>query len=172
MFGRRQLLLVGAIVCGLCMLLFAIVGVADPNSKVAANVLVACVCVYLFAYGATWGPVPLAVIAEIPSNGLRSKTISMATTSDWLAAMFIACGSPYLVSAQYANIGAKLGFIFGGCLVISVISLYFVLPETKDRTLEEIDEMFLNVSLLFPTFLSFRSLNHPVPLMPCPTKSL
>lgn len=151
-FGRRPLLLAGAIMCGLCMLLFAIIGVAIPQSTAAVNVLVACVCVYLFAYGATWGPVPLAVVAEVPSNGLRSKTISMATTLDWLAAMFIACGSPYLVNPQYANIGVKLGFIFGGCLVVSVITLYFVLPETKDRTLEEIDEMFLNVSLIFYHF--------------------
>ncbi|KAG8423064.1 hypothetical protein J3459_009780 [Metarhizium acridum] len=89
MFGRRQLLLTGSISCGLCMLLFAVVGTAKTNSVVAANILVACVCVYLFAYGATWGPLPIAVITEILPNGLRSKSMSMATSLDWLASMLI-----------------------------------------------------------------------------------
>ncbi len=133
------------------MLLFAIIGVAKPDSPAAAKCLVAFVCIYDFTYGATWGPVPLAVLAEVPSNGLRSKTISIATTLDWTAAMFITCGSPYLISPQYANIGTKMGFIFGGCMILSTVWAYFDLPETKDRTLEEIDEMFLNVCSPLPS---------------------
>jgi MFS family permease len=146
--GRRALLLAGSSICGLCMLLFAIVGTAIPNTPAAANVLVVCVCIYLFMYGITWGPLPIAVINEIPSNGLRSKSISMATSLDWLASMLITCGSPYLINPQLLNMGVKLGFIFGGCLVVGTIWVYFELPETKDRTLEEIDEMFLNVGFL------------------------
>ncbi|KAM3511497.1 hypothetical protein MY11210_004855 [Beauveria gryllotalpidicola] len=142
--GRRRLLLNGSAICGTCMLLFAIVGTAKPNSIAAANLLVACVCVYLFTYSITWGSLPITVLTEIPSNGLRSKTLSMSTTVNWLSTMLIACGSPYLVSPQYANIGVKLGFIFGGCTVLGWLWVFLVVPETKDRTLEEIDEMFLN----------------------------
>lgn len=58
----------------------------------------------------------------------------------------IVCGSPYLLSLDYVNLGAKMGFIFGGITTVGTILVYFYLPETKDRTLEEIDEMFLNVS--------------------------
>lgn len=39
-----------------------------------------------------------------------------------------------------------MGFIFGSITTIGTILIYLYLPETKDRTLEEIDEMFLNVS--------------------------
>ncbi|EGX89837.1 sugar transporter, putative [Cordyceps militaris CM01] len=144
--GRRLLLLMGSAVCGISMLLFAIVGTAKPNSLAAANLLVACVCIYLFAYSASWGPLPITVLTEIPSNGLRSKTLSMSTTVNWLSAMLIACGAPYLVNPQYANIGVKLGFIFGGVTVLGWLWVFFDVPETKDRTLEEIDEMFLNAS--------------------------
>lgn len=144
-FGRRILLLNGSVVCTLCMYLFAIVAVVKPGSIVASNFLVAAVCIYTFTYGATWGPVPTTIMTEIPSNGLRSKTMSMTACIAWSVAMLIACGTPYLVSPDYANIGAKLGFVFGSTLLICFIILIFVLPETKDRTLEEIDEMFLNV---------------------------
>ena len=154
-FGRRPLLLGGNIVCTLCMYLFAVIAVVKPGSTVAANFLVACVCIYTFTYGATWGPIPTAVITEIPSNGLRSKTMSMTTALAWTIALLIACGVPYLVSPAYANIGAKLGFIFGSTLLVSFFCLFFTLPETKDRTLEEIDEMFPNVSIFCLPYVCF-----------------
>ncbi|KAM3527413.1 hypothetical protein NHJ13051_002951 [Beauveria bassiana] len=142
--GRRRLLLNGSAICGSCMLLFAIVGTAKPNSIAAANLLITCVCIYLFTYSISWGSLPITVLTEIPSNTLRSKTLSMSTTVNWLSAMLIACGSPYLVNPQYANIGVKLGFIFGGCTILGWLWVGIDVPETKDRTLEEIDEMFLN----------------------------
>jgi len=50
-----------------------------------------------------------------------------------------------------------MGFIFGGITTLGTILVYLYLPETKDRTLEEIDEMFLNVSFngLRPSLYSF-----------------
>lgn len=146
-FGRRPILLVGGVCCSLSMLIFAIVGVARPNSVSAARCLVAFTCTFIFTYGATWGPVPQAILGEIPSNRVRSKTVSIATSINWLCTLFIVCGSPYLLSDSYANLGTKMGFIFGGCTVFGTVWTYLYLPETKDRTLEEIDEMFLNVSL-------------------------
>lgn len=144
--GRRKLLLWGAVACGLCMLLFAIVGTARPDSTAASTCLVVFVCLYLFTYGATWGPLPMAVASEVASNGLRSKTMSMMNVCAYLTNLFIDCGSPYLINEQYVDIGSKLGFIFGGTMVVGVLWMFFELPETKDRTLEEIDEMFMNVS--------------------------
>jgi hypothetical protein len=58
----------------------------------------------------------------------------------------IVCGSPYLLSVDYVNLSTKMGFIFGSITTLGTILIYLYLPETKDRTLEEIDEMFLNVS--------------------------
>jgi SP family sugar:H+ symporter-like MFS transporter len=127
------------------MMTFAVVGVAAPNSTAAAKCLVAFTCLYIFTYGATWGPVPQAILGEIPSNRLRSKTIAIATTVNWLCTLFIICGMPYLISNSYANLGTKVGFIFGGCTVLTFFWTLFFLPETSGRTLEEIDEMFLNV---------------------------
>ena len=146
-FGRRPLLIVGGIVCSFSMLIFAIVGAAKPNSVAAAKCLVAFTCTYIFTYGATWGPIPQAVIGEIPSNSLRAKTVSIATSVNWLCTTFIICGTPYLLSTEYVMLGAKLGFIFGGCTILGTIWVFLELPETKDRTLEQIDEMFLNVGL-------------------------
>jgi len=144
--GRRKSLIGGSLVCGLSMLLFAIVAVAAPGSEAAAKCLVAFVSLFIFSYGATWGPVTQVVVGEISSTKLRSKTISLGTSVGWLCDILIVCRTPYLIDVNHANLGAKVGFIFGSCEVVICLWTCFVLPETKDRSLEEIVEMFLNVS--------------------------
>lgn len=96
------------------------------------------------------------MVGEIPANRLRSNTVLLAISSSWICSLAIICGTPYLISPVYANLGTKVGFIFGAVTIPVVIFCYFYLPETKDRTLEEIDEMFLNVS--YPKFMGESSL--------------
>jgi SP family sugar:H+ symporter-like MFS transporter len=128
------------------MLTFAIVSVAAPNSIAAAKCVAAFICIFSFSYSATWGSIVPLIVGEVPSNRLRSKTVSLALAASWILSLLIICGSPYLISPAYANLGTKVGFIFGGATIPVVIFCYFFLPETKGRSLEEIDEMFLNVS--------------------------
>ncbi|KAL7904468.1 general substrate transporter [Trichoderma velutinum] len=142
--GRRPILIGGSIVCGISMATFAIVGTAAPTSVAAAKCLSTFVCLFIFAYGATWGPVSQVMLGELSSNKLRSKTLSLSLTLGWFVDLFILCGMPYLLSADYVNLGAKVGFIFGGSQIVICICTFFFMPETKDRTLEEIDEMFMN----------------------------
>jgi len=143
-FGRRELLIGGSFLCGISMLIFAIVGVAAPGSTAAAKCLVVFVCLFIFSYGATWGPVTEVVVGEISSNKLRSKTVSFGTMVTWASDILIVCSIPYLINPNSVNLGAKVGFIFGGCEIAIFIWTILYLPETKDRTLEEIDEMFMN----------------------------
>ncbi|RFU26555.1 hypothetical protein B7463_g9780, partial [Scytalidium lignicola] len=143
-FGRRPILITGSAVSAICMLVFAIVGVAAPNSLTADSCLVAFTSIFIYTYGATWGPVAQVVLGEIPSNRLRSKSLAIATALNWLCTLMVVCSLPYLLSDSYVNLGTKVGFIFGGCNVLSFFWALFCLPETKDRTLEQIDEMFLN----------------------------
>jgi len=46
------------------------------------------------------------------------------------------------MSADAANLGAKTAFIFAGCVFITLIWAYFYIPETRARTVVEIDEMY------------------------------
>ncbi|KAK4934294.1 hypothetical protein LTR10_024394 [Elasticomyces elasticus] len=143
-FGRRPILITGAAAQGVSMLTFAIVAVAAPGSKAASQCLAAFVSLFIFSYGATWGAVGPVVLGELSSTKLRSKTLALCYIAGWSADLLIICGTPYLISADYANLGAKVGFIFGGISILVFIWCFLCLPETKDRTLEEIDEMFMN----------------------------
>ena len=127
-FGRRPILICGAAAQSISMLTFAIVGVAAPGSKAAAQCLSAFVSLFIFSYGSTWGAVGPVVLGELSSTKLRSKTLALCYVAGWSADLLIICGIPYLISPQFANLGAKVGFIFGGIQVLVFIWSFFYLP--------------------------------------------
>lgn len=146
--GRRPLLITGCAVNAFCMLAFASIAEAAPNSRAASKCLIAFICIFCFTFAATWGPVCPILIGEVGSNRLRTKTVAIGMASNWILCLAVLTSLPYLLDAQYANLGTKVGFIFGSLTTVLLVLVVFFLPETKDRSLEEIDEMFINVSLL------------------------
>jgi MFS transporter, SP family, general alpha glucoside:H+ symporter len=49
---------------------------------------------------------------------------------------------PSLFNQDAANLGSKTGFLFAGLSLIAMGLTYFILPEMKDRSVEELDHMF------------------------------
>jgi hypothetical protein len=49
---------------------------------------------------------------------------------------------PQIISPDAGNLGAKAAFIFGGCVFLTTIWAWFYVPETKSRTVAEIDELY------------------------------
>lgn len=87
-------------------------------------------------------PVIFVLTPEIPSTLLRSKTVPVGR----LIYSVINIGASFLVSYQLNpsawNWGAKSGFFWAVCAVLGSLATYFVLPETKGRTIQEIDLLF------------------------------
>lgn len=66
----------------------------------------------------------------------------MGCIVDVIAAFAVTFTSPYLLDAKYANLSSKVGFIWGGFTTFYLIWALFYLPELKNRSLEEVDELF------------------------------
>lgn len=49
---------------------------------------------------------------------------------------------PYLINDKYANLGGKVGFVYGSLNMMMVVLTFFFIPELKGRTLEEVDQLF------------------------------
>ncbi len=49
---------------------------------------------------------------------------------------------PYLMNEPYAALGGKIGYIYGTINMIMVVVAYFLIPELKGRSLEEVDQLF------------------------------
>ncbi|KAF4629732.1 hypothetical protein G7Y89_g8410 [Cudoniella acicularis] len=142
--GRRAILLWGAAAEAVCLFTIAIVDVAAPGSNAAAKCLVAFTCLFGFFFTWSWGAVGWVVASEASSTTLRSKTQSVGTAASWAMTVVISVVVPYLINPTAANLGGKVGFIFGGLTIIAFIWAYFYLPETGGRSLEELDELFLD----------------------------
>ncbi|RDW57516.1 hypothetical protein BP6252_13776 [Coleophoma cylindrospora] len=141
-FGRRTILLWGSIGMFIPHAIIAIlVGKFSsdwPSHRPEGWASVAFLLVYMISFGASWGPVPWAMPAEIFPSSLRAKGVSISTCSNWLNNFIIGLITPPLV--QNTGFGAYIFFaVF--CLG-SFAWTYFCVPETNGKTLEEMDEVF------------------------------
>lgn len=83
--GRRNLLLFGAIGMAVCQFVVAITGtVVGTGNPSAQDSMVAFVCIYIFFFACSWGPVAWVVTGEIFPLKVRAKSLSMTTASNWL----------------------------------------------------------------------------------------
>jgi MFS transporter, SP family, sugar:H+ symporter len=81
-WGRRPLLLFGAIGMAVCQFIVAGIGTGAGTTDTAAqNALVAFVCIYIFFFACSWGPVAWVVTGEIFPLKTRAKSLSMTTAS-------------------------------------------------------------------------------------------
>jgi MFS family permease len=115
---------------------------------VADLVLIIFVCLYIFFFASSWGPVVWVVTSEIYPLKVRAKSMSISTAANWLLNFAIAYGTPYLVQGQpgtSANLQSKVFFLWGAFCVLSIIFVWFMVYETSKISLEQIDEMYERV---------------------------
>ncbi|EOD50236.1 putative mfs monosaccharide protein [Neofusicoccum parvum] len=148
-WGRRNLLLFGAIGMAVCQFIVAITGTVTSVTDLAAQKsMIAFVCIYIFFFACSWGPVAWVVTGEIFPLKVRAKSLSMTTASNWLLNWAIAYATPYLVNSDPgdAALGAKVFFIWGGCCFICIFFVWAMIYETKGLSLEQVDELYGKVS--------------------------
>ncbi len=78
---------------------------------------------------------------EFPSQRLRSFTFGIAASIGFFGAWLTTFTAPYFINPDALNWGPKYGYIWAPSCVIGALWTYFYLPEVKNRTFEEIDEM-------------------------------
>ncbi|KAJ5595421.1 uncharacterized protein N7459_001629 [Penicillium hispanicum] len=139
--GRRPLLLWGALGMVICQFIVAIIGVTDGQDNKAVSAMIAFICIYIFFFASTWGPGAWVVIGEIFPLPIRSRGVALSTASNWLWNCIIAVITPYMVDSDQGNLGAKVFFIWGSFCTCAFIYTYFLIPETKGLTLEQVDKM-------------------------------
>jgi sugar porter (SP) family MFS transporter len=146
-WGRRPLLMCGAIGMSVCQMIVASVGTARPDDSSASKALIAFVCFYIMFFASTWGPCAWVVTGEIFPLKARAKGLSITTSSNWLLNWAIAYATPYFVNsgAGNANLGSKVFFIWGGFCVVCMAFVHFCIYETKGLSLEQVDELYAKV---------------------------
>lgn len=144
-FGRRKSLIFGAIWMFVCFLIFASIGhfsldrATPTNTPGAGTAMVCFACFFILGYASTWAPMVWAICAELYPSEYRARAMSLSTASNWLWNFLLAFFTPFITSA----IDFRFGYVFAACMFAGAFVVYFGVIEGKDRTLEEIDTMYV-----------------------------
>lgn len=138
--GRRPILIWGGILQAPWLFAVAFLGSQSDPSTDESKALVASVLLFNFFFSGTWAPVAYLIASEIGTGSLREKTMAFASTVNVVAAWLVAFTVPYLLDA----IGARTCYIYSFFAIGATVYAYYFVPEIKDRSLEELDELFDN----------------------------
>ncbi|KAF4624301.1 hypothetical protein G7Y89_g13873 [Cudoniella acicularis] len=142
-WGRRRVFLMwGMIICGICQLIIAAVYTADPGTASTGKVVVGISVLYIVGYNGMVATYAWLCGGEFPSQRLRSYTFGLAASVGFLGAWLTTFTAPYFINPSALNWGPKYGYIWTPSCFIGAAWVWFYLPEVKNRTFEEIDEMF------------------------------
>ncbi|KAH8678949.1 general substrate transporter [Tricladium varicosporioides] len=151
-YGRRTIMIVGALGMLICEFIVGIVGVTagreSQHNNSAVQSQIAFICIYIFFFATTWGPGAWVLIGEIFPLPIRSRGVGLSTASNWLWNCIIAVITPYMVGTEpgEANMGSKVFFVWGSLCTACFIYAYILIPETKGLSLEQVDRMLEETS--------------------------
>lgn len=138
--GRRTTLIYGSFSMFICMVFYSAFGSLNLRTELSSIVMIVVTCLFISIFAITLGPVTFVLVAELFPTRVRGTSMSICSAVSWLVNFAIAFVTPSLIS----KIGFLLGFGFAGCLLVATIFEVIMVPETKNKTEEEIDLMFLN----------------------------
>ena len=154
--GRKVLLMIGSIVMFICSFLLAIyydiakiplekgqktISIFGSNisHSVPLNQIswlgVLCVIVYIAVFSLGWGPLPWLLMSEIFQPRVRGVASAIVTFINWTLVFLVTKTFQYMIESFYEQ---GTFFFFSGFCLASFFFVFFFVPETKGKTLEEI----------------------------------
>lgn len=139
--GRRTTYLWGIGV--MCLILYVIGGLAvvhdDDKIGMAQAILT---LLWTFTYQISVGQLGWAIPADVGSTRLRQKTVCLARNAYTIASIIAGVAQSYFMNPTALNLKGYTAFIWGTTALAMLAWAWFRLPETKDRTYDELDLLF------------------------------
>jgi len=133
-FGRKPLLIIGSI--GMAVGAF-MVAICD-NWGIKGIIPVLSIIVYAAFFMMSWGPICWVLIAEIFPNTIRGQAVAIAVAFQWIFNYLVSSTFPalYDFSPMFAY------SLYGIVCVIAALFVWRCVPETKGKTLEEMNALW------------------------------
>jgi len=108
------------------------------------------VLIFIGAFAMSMGPIVWVLLSEIFPNKIRSAAMAVAVAAQWLANYFVSQTFPVIVESDANRLIMDGGtwnnalpyFLFSGFIVIIIWFVWKFIPETKGKTLEEMEAVF------------------------------
>jgi SP family arabinose:H+ symporter-like MFS transporter len=131
--GRRPLYLIGTAGATICLLA---TGISFATGNATGTWLLICVLAFLGCFAFSIGPLKFVVAGEIFPNKIRGRAMAISIMAMWVADTIV----NYLTPIMLSTIGAAGTFwIFAAFCAIAFVTVYKLLPETKGKSLEQIE---------------------------------
>lgn len=137
--GRKPILIVGSIGMAISM---TGVGVMIYNDLINVLILIL-IFIFIISFAFSWGPIAWILISEIFPNRLRAKVMSLSIFVLWFSNIVVAQTFPMInenPSLQAIFNGAFPFLVYGVFCIICIPFVIFLVPETKGKSLEEIED--------------------------------
>ncbi|OJJ43550.1 hypothetical protein ASPZODRAFT_73995 [Penicilliopsis zonata CBS 506.65] len=140
-FGRRTIYLWSTALMFVILMLIGILNVKTGEHQIGMAQAVLTL-VWTVVFQLSVGQLGWALPAEIGSTRLRQKTVVLARNAYYLVSVVVGVLEPYFINPTAWNLRGYTGFVWAGTCFFTFIWAYFRLPETKDRSYEEINLLF------------------------------
>ncbi|KAI8364845.1 general substrate transporter [Choanephora cucurbitarum] len=146
-WGRKALFFTGSVISAVCMIVMGYVfhffatwsdGTMTVNNIYACGIIIFCMVLFSASFAGTWGVANYVYTAEIFSMRCRAKGLSLTYALSWASSIFITFIVPYCLSYS----ASEVYLFFGACSIITLVGIAYI-PETKRKSLEQIDTMFI-----------------------------
>ena len=159
--GRKPLLIIGGfgMLIGFLMMGFTLyfsdysqlnsAGLPTISSSEGIISLIG-ILIFIGSFAMSMGPVVWVILSEIFPNRIRSIAMSIAVAGQWLANYFVSQSFPIIVESDANKLQIDGGiwnnalpyFLFSGFIVLIILFVWKFIPETKGKTLEEMETLF------------------------------
>ncbi|PWZ01226.1 general substrate transporter [Testicularia cyperi] len=112
----------------------------------AAGAFIAMTWLFQFFFSFAIGPLSWAIPVEIFNTNIRAKGTAITSMACWIANFMIGQVTPIALT----NVGWRYYMLFAICGFTNALTFYLILPETKGRTLEEMDDYFAATHWIVP----------------------
>ena len=143
-FGRKPLMIIGAIVMAISMISL---GLSFSFHKEGILALVF-MLLYTAGFAMSWGPVTWVLLSEIFPNSIRGA-MSIAVAAQWIANLIVSWTFPIMNDNTWLTGLFNHGFAYWIYGLMGILAAWFMwkfVPETKGKTLEEMEELWIDKS--------------------------
>jgi sugar porter (SP) family MFS transporter len=142
-WGRKPLMFLGATGMGVSLLAMGLMAQNTPDASAVSGWMLLFIIIYVVCFGLSVGPVTWVILSEIYPTAVRGRALGLATFFLWIA--------DYGVTQTFPMMDAKDSwfvrqfnhafpfYIYAGFCLALILVLWRLVPETKGRSLEEIE---------------------------------
>ncbi|KIW78278.1 hypothetical protein Z517_08113 [Fonsecaea pedrosoi CBS 271.37] len=140
-FGRRRIYTTSMLVMALILYVIGVLNIWSSLVFIAFTQALLTL-VWTIVFQLSVGQLGWSLPGEVSSTRLRTKTICLARNAYYLVGFIGGVVQPYMMNPQALNWSGYTGLFWGTTAMLTWVWAWYRLPETKDRTYEELDILF------------------------------